>query len=288
MTTAMQTTLFIDAGNTRIKWGIWSPTEAAWASTGFALTESVRNAAVAGDTNVIDALTGVCKNAGVKRVLTANVAGHDVAAAIQRSAVAGGVIDVEFVAAREMCCGITNQYLVPSQLGSDRFAALVAAHNLNELNGCAKLVVMAGTATTIDVLNHDGCFLGGSIVPGLDLMRRALHVETAQLPDIERASSATDASGQAENSFPRDTNTAIVCGTEDALIGAVVSQLQRMHRNSANDVAASATVIVASGGALPTLLPRLNGVCAEHALGLRIAPYLVLDGLRTMAASISH
>ena len=66
-------------------------------------------------------------------------------------------------------CGVRNLYERPEQLGPDRWAALIAARALHS-SGPA-LVVNAGTATTVDMLSGDGRFLGGSILPGVELMR---------------------------------------------------------------------------------------------------------------------
>src|SRR4051794_2109068 len=68
-------------------------------------------------------------------------------------------------------CGVRNYYEEASQLGSDRWAALIAAWQ-QQRQGC--LVVDAGTATTIDALSDTGEFLGGIITPGVDLMQKAL------------------------------------------------------------------------------------------------------------------
>ena len=70
---------------------------------------------------------------------------------------------------------------IPAQLGSDRWAALIGARHM--LGARAAMVVVCGTATTIDFLSADGVFKGGMIMPGLGLMLRSLHEGTAALPD---------------------------------------------------------------------------------------------------------
>ena len=76
-----------------------------------------------------------------------------------------------FIGAREKQCGVRNGYAKPAQLGSDRWAALIAAWHLVQRK-C--LVVDSGTATTIDTLSGQGEFVGGLILPGVELMQRSL------------------------------------------------------------------------------------------------------------------
>lgn len=70
----------------------------------------------------------------------------------------------------------------PESIGRDRLASAIAAANLYKL----PLIVMdLGTATTIDAVDENGSFLGGSILPGVVTALDALIDKTAQLPDIE-------------------------------------------------------------------------------------------------------
>jgi len=67
--------------------------------------------------------------------------------------------------------GVTNGYRDAGQLGTDRWAALLAAHASLPAN---QMVANAGTALTVDALRADGLFMGGLIVPGTALMRACL------------------------------------------------------------------------------------------------------------------
>ncbi|MGQ3684868.1 MAG: type III pantothenate kinase [Candidatus Loosdrechtia sp.] len=69
----------------------------------------------------------------------------------------------------------------PEKVGSDRLANAVAA--FERTKGWA-IIVDAGTAITIDVIDDKGAFLGGTIAPGVALSSKALHQYTAFLPDI--------------------------------------------------------------------------------------------------------
>ena len=98
-------------------------------------------------------------------------------------------LEPEFVETRAFLCGVRNAYSNPSQLGVDRWLGIVAAWN-----SCrsACVVVDAGTALTIDVIDLEGTHLGGYIVPGLRAMRHSLSDKTrdvkvgdAQLSDLK-------------------------------------------------------------------------------------------------------
>lgn len=78
--------------------------------------------------------------------------------------------------------GLKIKYEPLESLGTDR---LVAAFAAVEKHGAPSIVCSMGTATTIDVVNADREFLGGIIAPGLGAMAEALHVKTAQLPNVD-------------------------------------------------------------------------------------------------------
>ncbi len=211
------TILCIDAGNTRLKWGLREG--GRWIAQGMRL-----------------------ESLGVRpaRIVAANVAGEASRAAIEAFA-AGVGATVEWVRASAAQCGITNGYDHPEQLGADRWAALIGARRLHA-GDC--LVVMSGTATTIDVLTADGRFRGGLILPGLALMRDALAGAAADLPTAEGAFAE----------LPKNTFDAIASGALQATAGAI----ERMFRiiESGRD-----PLCLISGGAAAALagvLPRLT------------------------------
>ena len=84
--------------------------------------------------------------------------------------------------------GVTNGYDHPSRLGADRWVALIGARWRVMAEAAASgavprpaLVVMVGTAVTVDALDASGRFLGGLILPGFGLMLKALEMGTAGL-----------------------------------------------------------------------------------------------------------
>ena len=150
--------------------------------------------------------------------------------------------------------GVVNLYKEPARLGVDRWCALIGARSL--VSGPC-LVVMAGTATTIDTLDGEGRFCGGLILPGLELMRRSLARDTAALPL---------AAGR-HAPWPRCTDDAITSGCLEAQAGAIERAFARLPGNAS---------CLLSGGAA--------GAIAEH-LGVphRQVGNLVLDGLLELA-----
>jgi len=70
----------------------------------------------------------------------------------------------------------------PSEVGADRLVNTVAAF---ERYGGDLIVVDFGTATTFDVVGHDGAYVGGVIAPGVNLSLDALHRAAAHLPRID-------------------------------------------------------------------------------------------------------
>jgi len=231
--------LCLDSGNSRLKWGVHDGQ--AWLADG-----ALGHAELA-------ALGDIARQWQPRRVLLSNVAGPALATAIHQALVPLSVQEVRSDAA---CCGVSNGYENPLALGVDRWHALIGARGMTS---SACLVVMAGTATTIDTLTADGHFPGGLILPGLDLMRRALARDTAALPL---------ASGQYA-AYPRATDDAIVSGCLEAQAGAI----ERAFARLAGEPEARCLL---SGGAAPALAPLLAIPC-------QTVPNLVLEGLARRA-----
>jgi type III pantothenate kinase len=114
---------------------------------------------------------------------------------------------------------LTNGYYDPAQLGVDRWHALIAARAAWPQR--ALVVVIAGTATTIDGVTREGLFVGGAIAPGVRMMFEALARGTANLPL---------ATGTLV-SYPDNTHDAITSG----VIGAQLGVIERFARNFRND-----------------------------------------------------
>ena len=164
-------------------------------------------------------------------------------------------VAARWIRAEAKQCGVQNGYREPARLGADRWAALIGARSLHG-GGC--VVVMAGTATTVDRLDADGRFRGGLILPGVALMKKALASNTADLPL---------ATGR-WTPEPVATDDAIESGCIEAQLGAI----ERMHARMSGDA-----LCMLSGGAAESLAPLLN-------IPVRVVDNLVLEGLVRIAS----
>lgn len=144
-------------------------------------------------------------------------------------------------------------YPQPSQLGVDRFLALLAARNRSP---ASTLIVGVGTALTIDWLDGDGRHRGGRIAPSPRLMRNALHGRAAQLPE----------SGGDYLEFADNTLDALASGCVGAALALIDHSLQAAQRQSP-----SRPQLLLHGGGSEALRAQLPD--ALH------APQLVLEGL---------
>ncbi len=69
-----------------------------------------------------------------------------------------------------------------TQVGPDRLVNTAGAF---DRHGGDLIVVDFGTATTFDVVDHDGAYIGGAIAPGVNLSLEALHTAAAALPHVD-------------------------------------------------------------------------------------------------------
>jgi len=236
--------LLIDAGNSRVKWGWHDGRD--WAS--IATVSLIEFAASSDHINPFSVT-----HENPSRIVISNVAGEG---AHQLLVNWTSIFDAEplWVKGEAERCGVRSRYERPEQLGPDRWAALIAARALQP-GPC--LVVNAGTATTVDALSADGEFLGGLILPGIELMRFVLHEHTGRLPIQEGAF----------RDLPRNTLDAIETGCRHAQAGAV----ERMFRATGGN-----GLCLVSGGGGESLM-ELLGVPSRY------VENLVLEGLARIA-----
>ena len=243
--------LAIDAGNSRVKWG-WHD-GGGWTSV--ATVSLIEFAASSDHVNPFSVT-----HANPERIVISNVAGEGAHHLLVNWT---SIFDAEplWLRAELERCGVRNRYERPEQLGPDRWAALIAARAVH--NG-PSLVVNAGTATTVDMLTADGTFLGGCILPGVELMRFVLHEHTGRLPIQEGG----------HRDAPRNTIDAIETGCRHAQAGAV----ERMYRVF-RELELNPLCIV-SGGAGRPLVDQIS-------MPRRYVENLVLDGLARIALTES-
>ena len=230
------TFLAIDIGNTRLKWAQYaSPKPGA---------PLLHHGAVFLET--IDSLSDNEWHAlpPPGSMLGCVVAGEGVKRRVEEQL---EIWDVEprWVVSSSQACGVINSYDHPSRLGVDRWVALIGARHRVLAQGPARpaLVVMVGTAVTVDALDATGRFLGGLILPGFGLMLRALEMGTAGLKAP---------TGEAVD-FPTNTSDALMSGGSDAIAGAV----ERMYRKLLARTGQQ-PVLIMTGGAAVKLSPITN------------------------------
>lgn len=149
----------------------------------------------------------------------------------------------------------------PREVGADRVASAVAA---KEFHGFPAVVVGFGTAVTVDVVDVDGSFIGGSIAAGMDISLDALVSSTAALRRVALVPPA--------RVIGRNTVEAIQSGMVYGFAGMV----DGLVRRAVEELGAEAT-LVATGHRAPTLAPLLD---REYA----VDEILVLRGLGLLSA----
>ncbi len=153
---------------------------------------------------------------------------------------------------------LPNRTQFPERVGSDRLFNALATLRLCEEHQPA-IIIDSGTATTVDLVDATGAFRGGAIVAGLDLIARALHQRTAQLPLI----STSDFSAPPAP-VGTDTVTALRSGLFWGLVGSIRELVTRMRKTLETE-----PTLVLTGGTAPLILPHLQGVRHEPNLTLQ-------------------
>lgn len=166
---------------------------------------------------------------------------------------------VQFVVPKEKACGVVNAYDIPSQLGSDRWAALIAAKN--NIKGDV-IIVDCGSAITLDAITSQGQHLGGLILPGIHMMHRALTEGTYKIEasDIAKGTGSRLLANNTSDGVSAGINTAI-----SAFINDMVNKIQKKLNTQQ-------TTNVITGGDAGHMLNYLDTNFIHK-------PQLVLEGL---------
>ncbi len=240
--------LLIDAGNSRVKWAWWqgklgSQHSSSWADAG-------SDDLYAGDR-------------AADRIFIANVSGPQIR----------GLIDIEdpkvvCVESGREAGGVSNAYRDPTQMGVDRWVAMIGArhHRTGPL-----VVVDAGTALTVDMLDTDGKHLGGVIAPGYRMMLSSLLGNTSDIAELAEA--AAERIGGEEEIAARSTGEAIHSGSLIALVSLVRHAREFLARRTKNS-----PWILLCGGDADMLLPLLHN--AEIVADLVLRGLVIVAGKR--------
>jgi type III pantothenate kinase len=152
--------------------------------------------------------------------------------------------------------------------GADRALAVAAAIRLMPA-GRPGLVILCGTAITVERISGDGVWQGGSIAPGLGTSARALHLLTAQLPLIDFRTIDLDHPPAA---WGRGTLASLEAGVFWGTVGAVRELIARQ----AEDLGAEPWVLWTGGDA-----PALSRFASEPSAN--VEQDLVLIALKHLA-----
>jgi type III pantothenate kinase len=248
--------LALDIGNTRLKWALYARPQPA--------SEPLAHGAVFLET-IDDLAEGDWKGLPPPtQMLGCIVAGEAVRVRVEQQLELWDLAP-RWVVPSALEAGVINGYDHPSRLGADRWVALIGArwHVLSRGPARPVLVVMVGTAVTVDALDTGGRFLGGLILPGFGLMLKALEMGTAGLKvptgDVVE--------------FPTNTSDALMSGGAYAIAGAVRRQYRRLQARCGQD-----PLVLMGGGAAVKLAPITD-------LPLETVDTLIFDGLVAIAAA---
>jgi len=221
--------LALDVGNTRLKWALYAAPVpgAGMVAHGAVFLEAIDELAEGQWRDLpppSSMLGSIVAGEGIRRLTEEQLEIWDV--------------EPRWVVSGASACGVTNGYDHPTRLGVDRWVALIGARHRGLAQGPARpaLVVMVGTAVTVDALDASGRFLGGLILPGFGLMLRALEMGTAGLKAP---------TGEAVE-FPTNTSDALMSGGADAIAGAV----ERMHRKLLKRCGQEPALLMSGGAAV--------------------------------------
>ncbi len=240
-------TLLVDFGNSRLKWALATPH--GWRG-GFA-------APVEGGAKPdLDRLWGEVVTP--RRVLIASVRGESARHAVDLWCRRRWTLAPEFLDPTRPVTGISNGYRDPAQLGPDRWAAVIGAQALGPVPA---VVIDCGTAITVDVVSRDNRYLGGAILPGLDLARDSLRGRAERIADVSPRSVAL---------VGRSTAECVASGVLYGAAGGIDRYLDELETALGDPLHALLT-----GGDAPRLQPLLKRT-------VTLEPELVLRGLAEM------
>ncbi len=152
---------------------------------------------------------------------------------------------------------VSSEITNPDRIGTDR---LICALATRRLQGPPCITVMAGTAITVDLVNAQGKFAGGTIAPGYALCARALKDGTAALPRVEPCGNI--------NTIGHDTVTAIQSGIHHFCRGGVISVL-----NDISPASGQPPTVALTGGDATRLFPLDTPLEVVH------RPALIFEGI---------
>jgi len=231
--------LIIDAGNTQVKWALYSG------------KMQFRKGAVSTLRELSEELSGIEASETKAAIISAvrKLPGDFLSSLREK-------IPQIYLLDKNLPLPVKIDYDTPETLGKDRIAAAVGAAAIYP--GLPVLVIDVGTAITFDLISEDASFKGGNISPGLYMRFKALNSYTDDLPLV----------GSSDNIpiMGRTTSEAIQSGVQlgiayeiDAYINALVNKFNGLR-------------VILTGGDAPLFVKNLKNT-------IFVVPDLVIDGL---------
>lgn len=143
----------------------------------------------------------------------------------------------------ETCKGLDLIYPKPREIGQDRIANAIAAQ---EFYGIPAIVIDMGTAVTFDIISSQG-YEGGIIAPGLGVMTKYLHEQTALLPELKPEDLLN-----VEGAIGKSTVHAMKLGVAIGFSGMIDALLQKVT-HELQSRGESKPVILSTGGSIANL-----------------------------------
>lgn len=169
---------------------------------------------------------------------------------------------ITWLSSQRHAMGIYNHYQNPQEHGSDRWFNILGSRVFTQNS---VIVASCGTAITIDALTHNNHYLGGSIMPGFNLMREAMSKRTANLNrQLGRP-----------YAFATSTPNAMASGIMDAAVGAILGAYQRLKAREGADHPVD---IIITGGSASRVMEHVH---THYALPVmpKVVENLVFHGL---------
>jgi type III pantothenate kinase len=256
------TFLALDVGNTRLKWAVYDQAHAG--------AQLLQHGAVFLENIDHLAEREWATLAAPQRMLGCVVAGEAIRRRVEEQMELWDVTPM-WVVPSAAEAGLTNGYDHPTRLGADRWIAMIGALARMQCQTTGQsprpmVVVMVGTAVTVEAVDAQGHFLGGFILPGHGIMLRALESGTAGLRvptgDVRP--------------FPTNTSDALTSGGTYAIAGAVERMVSHVRAHCGID-----PVCYMTGGAGWKMAPSMS-------TPIELVESLIFDGLLEVAARRFH
>lgn len=241
--------LLFDIGNSRVKYATLREGEVtAGESAEYKSTESL--------SLLLDAIANI-----PQAIYIASVGRVDATKALSNACYKRWSVMPVTLTSNKSCAGVVNGYDIPATLGVDRWAAMIGGYSL--VLGSV-LVIDCGTACTADFVDSSGRHMGGAVIPGMQMMKRALQSDTAK---IRVESTATDSS-----TWGTTTAGCVEFGVTQALIAFIESMRGKAISQLGSDIS-----VILTGGDAPDIIKKLN-------FAVRYEKELVFLGMARMVA----